>query len=490
MHTKVFVALQQKYNIFSKDYTKLTHQEKMNELEQLGSLKNLSLKDELLDDTLKVMKAVRLIQKQNGEEGCNRYIISHCENSLHIMEVMALFKVSGWNWHKLPMDIVPLFETIEDLQNAEAVMRELFENKLYKKHLQNRGNNQTIMLGFSDGTKDGGYLMANWRIYEAKETLSALAREFDINILFFDGRGGPPSRGGGKTHRFYASMADSIENKEIQLTIQGQTVSANFGTIEAAAYNLEQLINAGILNDVVDDKIKPFSEEERHLFESLSQESYNAYCDLKFDPHFTEYLTKASPLKYYGDTNIGSRPTKRNASSQLNLNDLRAIPYVGSWSQIKQNVTGYYGLGTALKSFEQKGKWSELRKLYEKSLFFRALLDNSEMSMQKCFFPLTQYQAKNKEYGNVWKKVHEEYLLTKTMILKLSGKDELMQNYPVEKMSIQMRERIVLPLLTIQQYAMNRINEIGESDKNLSKTYEKMIMRCSFGIINAGRNSA
>lgn len=490
VHTKVLTALNKEHHIFSKDYQALTDEEKQKELLRLKPIKDWALKDEVLADTQDVMKIIKKIQQQNGEEGCNRYIISHCETAVHVIEVFALFRLSGWSAEKLSVDIIPLFETIEDLQNAEKVMKELYENKVYKKHLAQRNKRQTIMLGFSDGTKDGGYLMANWRIYQAKETLTALSRQYGIDVVFFDGRGGPPARGGGKTHRFYASMGKTIEDKEIQLTVQGQTVSANFGTVDAARYNIEQLINAGILDDVTEEKVPPFTNEEVQLFEELSVESYKSYDALKSHPDFLEYLTKASPLKFYGDTNIGSRPAKRNLSAKFNLNDLRAIPYVGSWSQIKQNVTGYYGLGTALKIMEERGRWKDLKKLYSTSLFFRALLDNSEMSMQKCFFPLTQFQSKNPVYGEVWNMVYEEYLLTEKMVLRLAGKSELMENYPVEKMSVLMRERIVLPLLTIQQYAMHKLSELEAKSATEKAVYEKMVMRCSFGIINAGRNSA
>jgi phosphoenolpyruvate carboxylase len=133
-------------------------------------------------------------------------------------------------------------------------MKQLYNTPAYRRHLQRRHNRQTIMLGFSDGTKDGGYMMANWSIYKAKEELTAISRQYGIDVLFFDGRGGPPSRGGGKTHKFYASMGHNIENKEIQLTIQGQTVSSNFGTVDAAQFNIEQLLNAGISNDLFSDR--------------------------------------------------------------------------------------------------------------------------------------------------------------------------------------------------------------------------------------------
>jgi phosphoenolpyruvate carboxylase len=236
-------------------------------------------------------------------------------------------------------------------------MTSLYEHPIYNAHLKKRKQQQTIMLGFSDGTKDGGYLMANWSIYKAKEALTQLSKQYDIDVIFFDGRGGPPARGGGKTHKFYASMSKNISNKEIQLTVQGQTVSSNFGTQDAAQYNIEQLLNAGISNDLFSSSKIMLSEEEEALFVELSQISFDAYNKLKEHPYFMEYLIDTSPLKYYSETNIASRPTKRRTAEKLQLKDLRAIPYVGAWSQIKQNVTGYYGLGTALQAIDKAGKF-------------------------------------------------------------------------------------------------------------------------------------
>jgi phosphoenolpyruvate carboxylase len=197
-------------------------------------------------------------------------------------------------------------------------------------------------------------------------------------------------------------------------------------------------------------------------------------------------------LRYYSDTNIGSRPAKRSSGSKLSLKDLRAIPYVGSWAQLKQNVTGYYGVGTALKQMQEQGHWNELKKLYHESLFIRTLLGNCEMALQKCFFPLTAYLMNHPQYGDIWNMIHDEYLLTKQMVLQLSGHSELMEEYPVEQLSVQMRERIVLPLLTIQQYAITQARELQEKlvSSPLQPAYEKLTMRCSFGIINAARNSA
>lgn len=348
------------------------------------------------------------------------------------------------------------------------------------------------MLGFSDGTKDGGYLMGNWSIYKTKEELTAVSKEYNINVVFFDGRGGPPARGGGKTHKFYASMGKNISNKEIQLTIQGQTVSSNFGTIDAAQYNIEQLIHAGISNDIFSNKSITLEKEEEILLQEMADESFNSYTTLKNHPDFMDYLIHISPLKFYSETNIGSRPAKRGGGGKINLEDLRAIPFVGAWSQLKQNVTGYYGVGAALQKMEREGKMNQLKSLYQNSLFFKTLIDNCEMAMKKCFFPLTEYLSKDEKYSEIWNMIYKEYVITEKYLFQLTGKNELMAEYPVEQQSIGMREKIVLPLVTIQQFAISNIRELEKElvTNTVKDTYEKLAMRCSFGIINAGRNSA
>jgi phosphoenolpyruvate carboxylase len=217
-----------------------------------------------------------------------------------------------------------------------------------------------------------------------------------------------------------------------------------------------------------------------------------AYKSLKEHPYLADYLLQVSPLRFYSETNIGSRPAKRGAASGLSLKDLRAIPFAGSWSQLKQNVTGYYGVGSALQQMEKRGKLLQLQKLYHQSLFFRTLLDNCEMAMMKSFFPLTAFLSKHNQFGELWQMIHDEYILTRQYLSKITGETELMAEYPVEQLSIQMRERIVLPLLTIQQYALTRIREMDEQlvQAPNKESFEKLVMRCSFGIINAGRNSA
>ena len=457
-----------------------------------GKLDPSILKDEMARKTIESIYAIKEIQKENGEKGANRYIISNNQTAINVMEAFAMIRMCDWK-SAPSVDVIPLFETVPDLEAADGVMETLYSNPEYMAHLKQRGMKQTIMLGFSDGTKDGGYLMANWGIFKAKEAMTAMSRKFGVKVVFFDGRGGPPARGGGKTSQFYASLGPNIEDEEIQMTVQGQTISSNFGTKDSCQYNLEQLLGAGISNELFADSKKNFTPEDRTTIQELADISYATYVDFKGHDKFLPYLERMSTLKYYAKTNIGSRPSKRGSGSELKFSDLRAIPFVGSWSQLKQNVPGFYGLGTAIKTFEDRGEFDKVEQLYKGSNFFRTLLDNSMMSLTKSFFQLTAYMQDDPEFGAFWDIINNEYELTKRLLLKVSGYKELMQNEPAGKASIEIRESIVLPLLTIQQYALKKIQDMersGEIDKSKYEVYEKMVTRSLFGNINASRNSA
>jgi phosphoenolpyruvate carboxylase len=445
--------------------------------------------DDRIGDTLETFKTIKRIQKTNGEQGCHRFIISNCQGAIDISSAYFLAKQTAFLDEKIPIDFIPLFETIDDLKNAEITVTALFENNIYRKHLTQRSNKQTIMLGFSDGTKDGGYLTANWNIYKARESLSTLSEKYGIKIVFFDGRGGPPARGGGNTHNYYVSLGSKIASTEIQITIQGQTISSKFGTIESARLNLEQLMTAGLDNLIFDDEHKMLKDKERTVLNDMSRYSLDAYTKLKNHDLFTPFLMEMSPLKYYNRTNIGSRPDKRSKSDKLDLSQLRAIPFVGAWSQLKQNIPGYFGLGTALKIMEDQGKIDDVYSLYNQSGFFRALIENSMQSMCKTYFPLTRYMKNDPVFGEFWSILKREYDLTEKLILKISGQNELLEKNKSIKESIALREETVLPLLVIQQYAIMKLRENDLADEQ-KEILEKMIIRSLFGNINASRNSA
>lgn len=443
-------------------------------------------------DTLDSMRAIEKIQKANGPHGAHRYIISNCQKAEDVKNVMSLLFFAGLQ-APFNIDVVPLFETIDDLKAAPAVMESLYQDTDYRAHVAQRKDQQTIMLGFSDGTKDGGYIAANWAILRAKENLSAVASKYGIELVFFDGRGGPPARGGGETHQFYASLSPKIQNHATQLTIQGQTISANFGRSETAQYNLEQLLSAGVSNALNAEQGAEagWTDAAYEVLGQLADISLAHYEAFKSHPKFVPYLEQVSTLKYYGQTNISSRPTKRNADEALNFEDLRAIPFVGAWSQLKQNVLGYYGVGTALTKLIDEGKLSDLQKLYQDSGFFKTLMDNCMMSLAKSYMPLTAYLKDHQEFGDFWCLINEEFERSEQALLAVAQEDKLLANQHLRAASIEIRERIVLPLLTIQQYALQRIEQLKLVDEYdaLIPVYENMVTRSLYGNINASRNA-
>jgi phosphoenolpyruvate carboxylase len=480
-----------KKSISSSEFQKLPSHEQINYLLSLkANLVFDDFDDALVNETIQSVLAIKKIQQENGAAGCHRYVISNCQSALHLIEVFVLARILIGKEEVLDLDIVPLFETIDDLAHAPAIMEELYAIPAYREHLARRKNHQTIMLGFSDGTKDGGYLRANWSIFRAKENLTAVSRRFELKALFFDGRGGPPARGGGNTHDFYASLGDAIEHEEVQVTVQGQTISSNFGKIVSSKYNLEQLISAGLEGSVFARTEMQMTEADKNLLDHLAEQAYLAYLDLKHHPKFVPYLEKVTPLSFFGDTNIGSRPVKRNGAEGLKFEDLRAIPFVGSWAMMKQNIPGFFGVGSALNELQKEGKGDQLKELYQNSLFFRTLLGNSMMSLTKTFYEATAYLGDDPEFGEFWKKMYAEFLLSSSQTLDISGLSELMGNNPTIRQSVHLREQIVLPLIAIQQSSLMNLRNLNEHNKKHEQRYRKLIIRSMFGIINAARNSA
>lgn len=478
-------------DLFPTNFEALTADERVDVLFGLsGSVESNAFDDDIVRDTIASVTTMLGIQKKNGPEGAYRYIISNCGSAESVAEVYALASLTNWGEDRF-LDIIPLFETINDLKAAGDIMTHLYNHPVYRLHLQNRMNKQVVMLGFSDGTKDGGYITANWGIYKAKEMITQVSREAGIKVVFFDGRGGPPARGGGNTHNFYASLGEEIESRQIQLTIQGQTISSNFGTNDSARFNVEQLLTAGLENNL-SKKTTSLSEADRELLDEMSEISHETYQQLKKDPLFVPYLEEISPLTYYSKANIGSRPSKRGKGGGLVFEDLRAIPFVGAWSQLKQNVPGYYGVGSAIAAMDKAGKLNAVKALYKSSLFFRTLIENSMQSLSKTHFSLTSYLKDDPKFGTFWKRLYDEHRLAEKYVLDVSGQDKLLATNPSIKASIDLREQVVMPLLTIQQFALIKLRDLktNNPDSPLLPTYEKLVIRTLYGNINASRNSA
>ena len=370
-------------------------------------------------------------------------------------------------------------------------MDELYSNPAYAKHLKKRGQKQTVMLGFSDGTKDGGYIAANWSIYRCKEMLSATSEKHGVSVVFFDGRGGPPARGGGNTHKFYQSMGKEIHQDEIQLTIQGQTITSTFGTKTSAKFNLEQLLTATMESNVLAPDENTFQPQEIDLMEELAEKGLASYLAFKEHEKFVPYLEQVTPLKFYSELNFASRPTKRNSDKKLNLSDLRAIPFVGSWTQTKQNIPGFYGFGEALEQMNADGKEVALRSMHSNNLFFRTLVENAMMSLKKSNPALTRHLQEDPDFGAFWDIIDHENRRSTKELLNVADQTILMEKDPLISFSIRMREELILPLTILQQFALTKLRA---NDQPLKPEHvdalRNLVTKTMAACINASRNSA
>lgn len=477
------------------DYTSLPENDKINLLVSSvtkNGLTNLGA-NPLTAEVIATLRAVQAIHTKNGTDSIERYVISNTDSIASILEVLWLVHIVNNDSPEdksLKLEIVPLFETIDDLVNADQIMETLYNLPLYCENLKAWNQQQTIMLGFSDGTKDGGYLMANWSIFQAKKRLSKLSAKYEIGVVFFDGRGGPPSRGGGETYAFYQSLAEEIEDNQIQLTVQGQSIPASFGTSESAGFNIEHLLSAGISGRLLTERSGVINAENEALINELAELSFAAYGELRHDPLFVPYLEEITPLKYLSEANIGSRPAKRSQAGKLKLEDLRAIPFGAAWMQMKQNILGYYGLGTAMNKMieDDATNLAKFKTLYQSSLLFKGLLDNSMQSLVSTNFAITRHLESDVKFGAFWQKIHTEAQLAQKLLLSISQHDKLIANNPVKWKSIQAREEIILPLLVIQQFAMARLRTLEHDDPDYVLC-EKIVKKSLAASINSSRNS-
>jgi phosphoenolpyruvate carboxylase len=447
----------------------------------------------LAKDTLDVLRMVPSIQASNGELGIHRIVISHTRGPEDVMVVLLLARMAGITPDHECLDIVPLFESIEDLDHSQDILAKLFSSPVYRTVLDRRQQQQVVMVGFSDGTKDGGYLAANWSIRQAKRRMTTLGRSQGVRLVFFDGRGGPPARGGGNTHRFYRSRDANIEQWETQLTIQGQTISSNFGNPEMASYHVEQLFTANIENLIEHEQTEDPPQEFLPVLGELSTLSLAAYRELRDDPRLADLLAHGSPLRLFDHLTIASRPTSRRPSEQVDLDNLRAIPFVATWSVLKMQISGFYGLGSALEELVGQGREAELQHLYRESRFFRTLLDNAAMSLVKSRFDITAHMERDERLGPLWSKIRDEAHRVESNILRVSRQPWLLANDPRIRASIHLREEIVFPLLVIVHDAFARYNDHcrnGSEQSPEAVRARKMALKGIAAVINATRNAA
>ena len=426
---------------------------------------------ELFDTFIVIRDAVRRDRNSIGS-----YIISMTHSVSDMLEPMLLARAAGLlrmtdNGMESDLDYVPLYETIDDLEEAGTRLSDLFENRVYQLHLAARGNFQEIMLGYSDSNKDGGYWMANWMQHRAQQTLADVCRRYNVAFRLFHGRGGTVGRGGGRTGSAIAAMPSAARNGRIRLTEQGEVISFRYGLPGLAHRHLEQLVSAMLLAGI---RAQTGEAEDREahtdseLMDEIAARSMDAYRALIANDVLWDFYIRATPIEHISRIPIASRPVSRKAAAEVAFEDLRAIPWVFAWTQTRYNVPGWFGIGAALEPFiGDQHRLNRLRELYQRWPFFRMVIGNAQREMARARLPLAQRYARlDPDSGAViHKTIAHDFRLARDAILRITGQQELLDDDPVLQKSIALRNPYTDVLNLVQIELLRRYRAAGEAER-------------------------
>lgn len=480
-----------------KDYSSLSEEEKCQVLlkQLLEDPRILSAthepKSELLQKELEIFKTAQQLKDALGEEVIKQNIISHSTSVSDLLELAIMLKEVGLiDENGTRVQIVPLFETIEDLDNSCETMEKYLSLPIAQKWIASKNNYQEIMLGYSDSNKDGGYLSSCWTLYKAQQQLTAIGDKFGVKITFFHGRGGTVGRGGGPTYEAITSQPLRSINDRIRLTEQGEVIGNKYGNKDAAYYNLEMLVSAAINRIVTHKKSDTHtSNKYERIMDQVVERSYQIYRDLVFgDERFYDYFFESSPIKAISSFNIGSRPAARKTITEIG--GLRAIPWVFSWSQSRVMFPGWYGVGSSFKEFidqDPENNLAFLQLMYKRWPFFKSLLSNVDMVLSKSNMNIAFEYAQLCEDQNVrdiFNIILDEWQLTKNVILEIEGHDELLAENTYLRDSLDYR----MPYFNVLNYIQLELIK-RQRNGQLTPDQEKLIHITINGIATGLRNS-
>ena len=480
-----------------KDYSSLSEEEKCQVLlkQLLEDPRILSAThepmSELLQKELEIFKTARQLKDALGEEVIKQNIISHSTSVSDLLELAIMLKEVGLiDENGARVQIVPLFETIEDLDNSCETMEKYLSLPIAQKWIASKNNYQEIMLGYSDSNKDGGYLSSCWTLYKAQQQLTAIGDKFGVKITFFHGRGGTVGRGGGPTYEAITSQPLRSINDRIRLTEQGEVIGNKYGNKDAAYYNLEMLVSAAINRMVTHKKSDAHtSNKYERIMDQVVERSYQIYRDLVFgDERFYDYFFESSPIKAISSFNIGSRPAARKTITEIG--GLRAIPWVFSWSQSRVMFPGWYGVGSSFKEFidqDPENNLAFLQLMYKRWPFFKSLLSNVDMVLSKSNMNIAFEYAQLCEDQNVrdiFNIILDEWQLTKNVILEIEGHDELLAENTYLRDSLDYR----MPYFNVLNYIQLELIK-RQRNGQLTPDQEKLIHITINGIATGLRNS-
>lgn len=398
------------------------------------------------------------------------YIVSMTHSVSNLLEVLLLAKEAGlWAITEegvcTPLDVVPLFETIDDLKGAKAFLCELFAHPIYRQHLTARGDLQEIMLGYSDSNKDGGYWMANWALHKAQDAIGRTCREHSIDLRLFHGRGGTVGRGGGRAGQAISAMPTSTHNGRIRFTEQGEVISFRYAMPGIAHRHLEQ-ITAAMLLAPTKTVGSPENVQDDHVMERIATSSMESYRALLSDDRLWPWYATVTPIEQISRLPIASRPVSRGNTGAVDFTGLRAIPWVFAWTQTRYVVPGWYGIGAALERELQRGDnhVQTLKHMYETWPFFRAVVDNAQLEMARARLEIAEEYAALAESNGTHTRIADDFERARSAILKITGQAELLSNNPVIHKSIVLRNSYTDILNLLQIELMKRFRSQTETD--------------------------
>jgi phosphoenolpyruvate carboxylase len=450
---------------------------------------------ELALSELAIFRKAAEVHARFGAAAIPRMIISMGKSLSDLLEVATLCKevglARGGDMPHLAVAIVPLFETIEDLQNAPHVMREAFAHPLYRKWLSAQGDAQEIMLGYSDSNKDGGYFTANWSLYRAQQALVACFAEHNVRLCLFHGRGGSIGRGGGPSYDAIRAQPAGAVNGFLRLTEQGEVISSKYGDPELAQRNLETLLAAVLESTLLPNLSENDAQSKRFetIAERLSESAFNAYRALVYgDEGFVTYFRESTPIKEIAELNIGSRPASRKASTAIS--DLRAIPWVFSWAQARVALPGWYGFGSAVEALlaEKPDAIEDLRAMAKQWPFFRTILSNLGMVLAKTDLHIGEaYSSLVQDTvirERVWSQIKMEWRRCHKAYVQILGSEPLADN-PTLARSIRNRFPYLDPLNHVQIELIRRVRA-GDVEERTKRALHLTINGLAAGLRNTG----
>jgi phosphoenolpyruvate carboxylase len=424
-----------------------------------------------------------------GADLLGPFIISmtHCAP-----DMLAVLLMSRWCGCSDCMSIVPLFETIADLENAPQVLDELFKLEVYRAHLATCGDQQTVMIGYSDSNKDGGYLTANWALYQAQEVIAAVCRQHSVKLTLFHGRGGTVARGGGPANRAIRAQPPGTLDGRFRLTEQGEIITLRYANPALAHRHLEQIAHAVLLASAPPEASGAVQElpEWRQAMAVISSTALSSYRRLVYETSgFQTFWQTATPLDEISRLYIGSRPAAR-ASGPVDIRKIRAIPWVFSWMQSRFNLPGWYGLGTGLSTL---GSWDLTGEMYSRWPFFQALLDNAEMSLLKADMGIAALYVNlvpdRALAERIFAQITAEYDCTVRAIQRITGHTRLMENEPVIQRAINLRNPYIDPLNYLQVETLRKLRALPDPDGKEAEALREVIALTINGIAAGLRNT-